>query len=71
MQQRILDFLAAHTRADPEQVRALMLKNEDMANDLGTILTGEEAVSLGLIDRIGGLGDALEELRRGSIRGKS
>ena len=64
MQERILAFLGTHSHADPEAVRALMLKNEDMANDLGTILVGEEAVRLGLIDRVGGLGDALEELRR-------
>lgn len=64
MQERILSFLGSHSRADPEQVRALMLRSEDMANDLGTILVGEDAVKLGLIDRVGGLGDALEEVKK-------
>lgn len=34
-----------------------------MANDVGTILDGEAAVRCGLIDQIGGLGDALDALR--------
>ena len=33
-----------------------------MAADVGSVIYGEEAVRLGLIDRIGGLSDALEEL---------
>ena len=34
----------------------------EMATDVGTILYGKEAVSSGLIDQLGGLSDALQEL---------
>ena len=37
-----------------------MLKTGEMAADVGSVLYGQEAVELGLIDRIGGLGDALD-----------
>ena len=40
----------------------LMLSSGDMANDVGTVLYGEQAVAEGIIDRIGTLGDALEAL---------
>ena len=36
------------------------MKTGEMAADVGSVLYGEEAVKLGLIDRIGGLRDALE-----------
>jgi ATP-dependent protease ClpP protease subunit len=39
-----------------------MMKPDEMANDIGSVLDGREAVSCGLIDRIGGLSDALCEL---------
>lgn len=63
MQSRVLSFIEAHSGARREEVQALMLQSDDMASDLGTILTGEEAVRIGLIDRIGGLADALVALR--------
>lgn len=63
MQSRVLSFIEAHSGARREEVQALMLQSDDMASDLGTILTGEEAVRIGLIDRIGGLADALAALR--------
>ena len=59
MQERILTFVAAHSRADKEALRALMLKPDEIANDIGSILDGEEAVRLGLIDEVGGLDRAL------------
>ena len=40
----------------------LMLSSGDMANDVGTVLYGEQAVAGGIIDRIGTLSDALEAL---------
>ena len=59
MQERILTFVAAHSRADKEALRALMMKPDEIANDNGSILDGEEAVRLGLIDEVGGLDRAL------------
>ena len=63
MQERILTFVAAHSRADKEVLRSLMMKPDEIANDIGSILDGEEAVRLGLIDEVGGLDKALECLK--------
>ncbi len=64
MQKRVLRFLETHSRASAERVQNLMLQSDDMASDLGTILTGEEAVRIGLIDCVGGIGDAMNALRQ-------
>ena len=67
MQERILTFVAAHSHADKETLRTLMMKPDEIANDIGSILDGEEAVRLGLIDEVGGLDKALGCLK-GMIR---
>ena len=59
MQERILTFVAAHSRADKDVLRTLMMKPDEIANDVGCILAGEEAVRIGLIDEVGGLDQAL------------
>ena len=63
MQERILTFVAAHSKADKEVLRSLMMKPDEIANDIGSILVGEEAVRLGLIDEVGGLDAALTSLK--------
>ena len=40
-----------------------MMRPDELATDVGSIIDGKEAVELGLIDRIGGLSDALEALK--------
>ena len=62
LQERIIQFVAANSRVTAERFRELMLASGDMANDVGTVLYGEQAVAEGIIDRIGTLGDALEAL---------
>ena len=37
----------------------MMLQTEELAADMGSVIYGEEAVEIGLIDHIGGLSDAL------------
>ena len=37
-----------------------MLQTGELTADVGSVIYGEEAVELGLIDQIGGLSDALE-----------
>ena len=63
MQERILTFIADHSQADKEALYALMMKPDEIANDIGSILNGEEAVRLGLIDKVGGLDRALACLK--------
>ena len=64
MQDRILTFVAGHSRADRDRLAAMMMKPDQIANDVGTILDGEEAVRIGLIDEVGGLDKALACLKK-------
>ena len=63
MQKRITDFICRHSTVETETLERLMMNPDDMANDVGTILDGKEAVSHGIIDEVGGLSDALAALR--------
>ena len=62
IRERIVQFVAANSRVTAERFRELMLASGDMANDVGTVLYGEQAVAEGIIDRVGTLSDALEAL---------
>ncbi len=62
MQKRVIAFISSHSGVRAEDLQSLMLQNDDMANDMGTILSGQEAVKLGLIDAVGSIGDALSWL---------
>ena len=62
IQERIIRFVAKNSHIKPEKFRELMLKSGDMSNDVGSVVYGEEAVALGLMDQVGTLHDALEAL---------
>ena len=62
LQESIVRFVARSSRISEEKFRELMLHGNDMASDVGTVVYGEEAVQLGLIDRVGQLKDAYEAL---------
>ena len=59
MQERIVGFLTAHSAISRARLLDYMLATDELANDLGTVLTGQQAVDSGLIDQLGGLSDAL------------
>lgn len=63
MQERILTFVEAHSAAHKDTLRDLMMKPDEIANDVGSILDGEEAVRVGLIDEVGGLDASLQCLK--------
>lgn len=63
MQDRIVDFIVRTSRADRDTILRLMSSTSEMANDVGTILYGREAVEIGLIDEMGGLKEALKKLK--------
>ena len=67
IQERIVRFVAGNSRVSAERFRELMLSSGDMANDVGTVLYGEQAVAEGIIDRVGTLSDTLDALY-GQIR---
>ena len=63
MQKRIIDFICAHSKANPDEIRDLMMRPDQIATDCGTIIEGHEAVKYGIIDEVGGLDKALDYLR--------
>jgi ATP-dependent protease ClpP protease subunit len=62
MQDRIVEFIVRNSKIKRETFMGLMLKTGELANDIGTILVGKEAVDYGLIDEIGGIKEALKRL---------
>ena len=62
IQERIVGFLTEHSQISREQLLSYMLATDKLANDMGTVLTGEAAVECGLIDSLGSLSDALSWL---------
>ena len=68
IQERIVRFITANSKISPEKLNELMMNTGEMSSDIGSIVYGEEAVEIGLIDKVGGLSDALgylhDEIRR-------
>ena len=64
IQDRIVNFVTEHSRIDREAYIRLISETSQLANDVGTILSGKEAVEVGLIDSIGTLSDALQFLHQ-------
>lgn len=64
IQEQITDFVTANSKISKENFEKYMMATGEMATDVGTILYGKEAVASGLIDRLGGLNDALTSLHK-------
>ena len=69
VQDSIVDFVTSHSKVPRDTFLRYMMATDEMATDIGTVIYGEEAVSCGLIDAIGDLGDALQCLH-GQFGGK-
>ena len=69
IQERIVSFVTDHSRVKREEYLRLMTNTDELANDVGSVIYGAEAVEKGLIDGIGTLSDALaylhEEIEKG------
>ncbi len=63
MQKRIVKFICEHSDATPEKINELMMRPDEMATDVGSIIDGDEAVRCGIINSVGGLSDAIDALR--------
>ncbi|MDH7578440.1 MAG: ATP-dependent Clp protease proteolytic subunit [Bacillota bacterium] len=63
MQDRVVRFVAKHSRITEEKFRELMFRTGELARDIGTVLVGQDAVEVGLIDEVGGLGEAVRKLQ--------
>lgn len=60
MQERIVRFVTANSKISSEKFRELMMSTGELMMDVGSVLDGEKAVEVGLIDQLGGLSDAVE-----------
>lgn len=60
MQNRIVNFVTSNSQITDDEFRSLMMQTGELTMDLGTVIDGEKAVEIGLIDRVGGLSDAIE-----------
>ncbi len=59
MEERVIEFVTRNSEISENRFKELMLNNEQLVTDFGTVLSGREAVREKLIDEIGGLSDAL------------
>lgn len=63
MQNRIIRFVTEHSAIQADTLRRMMMATDTLANDIGTLLEGEDAVRCGLIDGIGGFKEAICALK--------
>ncbi len=64
IQEQIAHFVTTNSKISEEDFEHYMMATGEMATDVGTILYGKEAVASGLIDKLGGLNDALSALHK-------
>lgn len=70
MQDRIIDFTVRHSSIEEARLRKIMMNNEQLVKDIGSMLVGSEAVKEGLIDAVGGVHEAMEYLHQMIERNK-
>lgn len=63
MQERILNFITSHSNIEKNVLYELMMTTNEIANDVGQILIGEQAVKKGIINSVGTISDAISNLR--------
>lgn len=63
MQERIIGFVVQNSKVSAEQFRKLLFNTGELARDVGTIVVGQDAVKMGLIDEVGGLAQAVAKLQ--------
>ncbi|AQT86664.1 translocation-enhancing protein TepA [Paenibacillus larvae subsp. pulvifaciens] len=64
MQERVVRFVTKHSNVTEEQFKHLMFKTGELTRDIGTTVIGADAVRYGLINAVGGIGEAMRELYR-------
>ena len=64
MQERIINFVVRNSRISPERMNQLMMSSGTLVGDFGTVLDGKSAVNEGIVDYVGTIHEALEELNK-------
>lgn len=62
MQERVLRFITSHSNISEYKLKELMFKTGELTRDIGTTVIGIDAVKYGIIDAVGGVGEALRQL---------
>lgn len=62
MQERVVNFVTKHSKISEENFKDLMFAKGNLTRDIGTNVIGSDAVTSGLIDSVGGVGDAMKKL---------
>lgn len=62
IQDRIVGFIAKHSKVSEERLEEMMMKTGVFSKDLGTILVGDDAVKEGMVNSVGGINDAMKKL---------
>ena len=60
MQDRIINFVTSNSHISENDFRRLMLNTQELVLDVGSVVEGEKAVEIGIIDELGGLSNAME-----------
>jgi ATP-dependent protease ClpP protease subunit len=64
MQERVIRFITTHSNISEEKIKELMFRTGELTRDIGATVIGRDAVKFGLIDSVGGVGDAIRELNQ-------
>jgi len=64
MQDRIVSFVSQHSELSKEKMLSMVHNVGELVSDIGTVLDGKKAVEVGLMDRVGGISDALSALQQ-------
>ncbi len=64
MQERVVKFVTRHSGIQEQAFRDLMLAKGNLTRDIGTNVVGKDAVNYGLINEVGGIGEAMKKLNK-------
>lgn len=62
MQERVVNFVTKHSKVPEEKFKELMFSKGNLTRDIGTNVVGTDAVQYGLINEVGGVGQAIKKL---------
>src|SRR5699024_765520 len=62
IQDRIIEFVLRTSDINKKDFLDLMYDTDELANDIGTILVGKDAVDFGLINQVGGMSNSIKKL---------
>ena len=62
MQDRVTNFVTKHSNVTEESFKELMFAKGNLTRDIGTNVVGNEAVDIGIINEVGGVGQAMKKL---------